>query len=139
MFDLVGRFAPTASISYNVSSHYLYAANTSFSKVNSNRLTIARDTVFLLYASSQPPSTLLCPDKGGKKSADMNWSLADSIPGLVAFPNPGNEWVELVVPVTTTAAELSVFNPQGEQIFSEYIPAGTQRKQRSITGRVGVY
>ena len=75
----------------------------------------------------------------GKKSADMNWSLADSIPGLVAFPNPGNEWVELVFPVTTTAAELTVFNPQGEQIFSEYLPAGTQRKQLSISGSVGLY
>ncbi len=139
MFDLVGSFEPTASISYNGSYHYLYADNTSFSKVNSNRLTIARDTVFLLYASSQPPSALLCPDKGGKKSADMNWSLADSIPGLVAFPNPGNEWVELVFPVTTTAAELTVFNPQGEQIFSEYLPAGTQRKQLSISGSVGLY
>ena len=140
MFDLVGSFEPTASIGYNGSYHYLYADNTSFSKVNSNRLTIARDTVFLLYASSQPPSALLCPDKGGKKSPDMNWSLSDSIPGLVAFPNPGNEWVELVFPVTTTAAsELTVFNPQGEQIFSEYLPAGTQRKQLSISGSVGLY
>lgn len=139
IFDLVGSFVPSASISYNGSYHYLYADNTSFSNANSHLLTMGRDTVYLLYKSSQPTSALLCPDKGGMKSEDVNESLADSIPELLAFPNPGNDWVELVFPATTNAAELSVFNPQGEQIFLEYLPTGTQRKQLSISGTVGLY
>jgi hypothetical protein len=139
MFDIVGSFKPSASISYNGSFHYLYADNTSFSKANSNLLSIGRDTVYLLYTSSQPPSALLCPNKGGKKLVDVNWSRLDSIPELVAFPNPGNEWVELVFPATTTTAELSIYNPQGEQILFEFLPEGTHRKQLSISGNVGLY
>jgi len=139
MFDIVGSFEPSASISYNGSFHYLYADNTSFSKANSNLLSIGRDTVYLLYTSSQPPSALLCPNKGGKKLVDVNWSRLDSIPELVAFPNPGNEWVELVFPATTTTAELSIYNPQGEQILFEFLPEGTHRKQLSISGNVGLY
>ena len=139
IFDLAGSFAPAASISYNGSYHYLYADNTSFSNANSRLLTIGRDTVYLLYTSSQPPSVLLCPEKGGKKSTDVNGSRSDTMPELVAFPNPGNEWVELVFPATNTIAELAVFNPQGEQIFLEFLPIGTHRKQLSISGSVGLY
>lgn len=139
MFDLIGSFEPSASISYNGSYHYLYADNTSFSKANSNVLTLGRDTVYLLLGSSQPPSALLCPDKGVKKSEGVNWSRSDSIPELAVYPNPGNEWVELVFPATTTAAELSVFSPQGEQILLEFIPVGTHRKKLSIPGRAGLY
>jgi len=139
MFDLAGSFAPTAGINYNGSYHYLNADNTSFSKANSSLLTIRRDTVYLLYASSQPPSVLLCPDKGGKKSEDVNWSRSDTVLVFTAYPNPGKEWVELVFPPTSTAAELSVFNPQGEQILSEYLPIGAHRKQLNISGSVGLY
>jgi len=139
MYDLAGSFAPTTTISYNGSYYYLFADNTSFSKANSNLLTIGKDTVYILYASSQSISALLCPDKGGKKKYDANWSRSDSVPEFAAYPNPGNEWVELVFPATTANAELSVFNPQGEQIFLEFLPAGTHRKQLSISGSVGLY
>ncbi len=139
MYDLAGSFAPTTTISYNGSYYYLFADNTSFSKANSNLLTIGKDTVYILYASSQSISALLCPDKGGKKKYDANWSRSDSVPEFAAYPNPGNEWVELVFPATTANAELSVFNPQGEQIFLEFLPVGTHRKQLSISGSVGLY
>ncbi len=139
LFDITGSFAPSASISYNGSYHYLYADNTSFSKVNSNHITIGKDTVYLLYTSSQPPSALLCPAKGVKKSGDNNWSRSDTIPELAAFPNPGNEWVELVFSPTSTAAELMVINPQGEQILFEHLPIGAHRKQLNIPGSTGLY
>ena len=139
LFDITGSFMVSANVNYNGSYHYLYADNTSFSKVNSNHITIGKDTVYLLYTSSQPPSTLLCPTKGGQKSEVVNWSRSDSIPPLVAFPNPGNEWVELVFPPINTAAELSVINPQGEQIIREYLPIGAHRKQLHITGSAGLY
>jgi hypothetical protein len=139
LYDVTGSFSPSASLSYNGSYHYIYADNTSFSKANSNLLTVGKDTVYLLYASSQPPSVLLCPTKGGRKSEDVSWSRTDSLPEFVAFPNPGNEWVELVFLTTSTKAELAVFNPQGEQIYLEELPIGTYRKQLNIPGSAGLY
>jgi hypothetical protein len=139
LYDVTGSFSPSASLSYNGSYHYIYADNTSFSKANSNLLTVGKDTVYLLYASSQPPSVLLCPTKGGRKSEDVSWSRTDSLPEFVAFPNPGNEWVELVFLTTSTKAELAVFNPQGEQVYLEELPIGTYRKQLNIPGSAGLY
>ena len=139
VFDLTGSFAPLASLSYNGSYHYIYADNTSFSKVNSNFLTVGKDTVYVLYSSSQPPSTLLCPSKGGKKKEGISWSRTEASPEFVAFPNPGSEWVELVFPQTISTAELTVFNAQGEQIFIEQLPPGTYRKQLNIKGNAGLH
>ena len=121
------------------SYHYIYADNTSFSKVNSNLLTVGKDTVYVLYNSSQPPSALLCPSKGGKKKEDISWSRTEASPEFVAFPNPGSEWVELVFPQTMSTAELTVFNAQGEQIFIDQLPLGTYRKQLNIKGNAGLY
>ena len=139
VFDLTGSFAPLASLSYNGSYHYIYANNTSFSKVNSNFLTVGKDTVYVLYSSSQPPSTLLCPSKGGKKKEGISWSRTEASPEFVVFPNPGSEWVELVFPQTISTAELTVFNAQGEQIFIEQLPPGTYRKQLNIKGNAGLH